>query len=375
MYSNLDEVTLCETVQHLSPTHNARLLETSISNHWHTNIIKPIIKTSYEGDTLGETLSYMVTIIDALSASDYFDDCMIYSFPTMEPSEILSIARFLQDNSFITGKQEAFWMIVAFDRKDQCDLSQSLFESLYPNNDTVYFSITDFRNLDRLLSNQHLKALVSQKLEHLVERVVKIEKLLKQRNHGALLSACGNSVAILEENNLVAQIVANTGCHFTALVLATFFPLSRNTHQLELVVRQLEGSKSYSHLATFVTYYGFLFPEELRSYTEGKMRKVGIKLKKNYPNIKHCQMYLYSYLVNRQTDVNWQHLETVSASFGWTVLKELSIAYCIVYKDIRFIISFLQKYSNNLNNTEKELLLIVKHNSLEEDYEYLDSTE
>ena len=298
----------------LSSSCRAQLIKKCCDEGTHLDFIKQAILNSYESQTLHEVMLFLLQQGRNLSAGDYVDDCLIHTCPSLSGGKILALIRFLADHSIVNSYQQKFWMIVAYDKKDDCeDLAVDILRELYGEQDiSVYFSVQDLNNLMQLVSSEQIQRELRGRADNMVSIIEEFELSVLQRKSTPRLLLGGvngtMSFQLLKENNLLYRVAQTFGVHSAIANLKTVTKVGKNCNDLVEFMKQIEVNEDHAMLKSLLKYYGFLLPPRMKIYGEKKLQKERKLKKTSYDKVTEIQLYLYSYLAHMPLD---EHIMTM----------------------------------------------------------------
>ena len=288
----------------LSASCRAQLVKKCCDEGAHLNFVKQAVLNSYDTGTLHEMMLFLLQQAKNLSASDYVDDCLLHTCPTLPGEKILALVRLLTDHSLLNSYQQKFWMIVAYDKKENCeDLAMDILRELYGDRDgSMYFSIHDLNNLVQLVSSDKIRQELLQRANVMESALEEFESSVLQKEDTCTLLNSNLSLQLLKENHLMYKIAQIFGIHTTVAALQTVTEVSKNCNDLGELLKQIEVNEDYGMMKSVLTYYGFLLPPHMRDYCERKLIKKRKLKKASYERLTEIQLYLYSYLLHMPFD-------------------------------------------------------------------------
>ena len=354
----------------LIPTTRAELLRKCCDEGTNHSFIKQTVLNSYEAGTLKEVMLFVLQKGKDLSATDYVDDCLIHSCSSLSGGEILSLIRELADHSIVNSYQQKFWMIVAYDRKENGeDLAIEMLQEVYGGDEnSVYFSTHDLNNLIQLVSSERLQEELQHRADNLASKIEHFEiEVLEKKNIAKLfdVSATGDlCFQLLKVNDLLYKIACKFGVHAMMTILQNVTFVGKNCNDLVELMKQIETNNDDQMLQLFLTYYGFLLPLVLKSYGERSLANTQKFKKSSYDKVTEMQLYLYSFLSHMPMDKNV--LAVLQKRLNKYEITHILMAQYILNinadtEETYFIMELLnsRKYQKYLSKKDKELLQLL----------------
>ena len=364
-------------VINLPSTIRADLLKQCCDDGAHSNaeFISPLVFTSYEDGTLGKVFSMLLKSVGHLSASNYVDDCLLQTLPSLSTSDLLSFVRYLADHHILGLYQQKFWMVVGYDKKeDGHDLLLDILKDLYPDDETsVYFSSEDLHNLLVFVESDDIKEVLERKCDILSKAKNDFEDfVLKTKSTPRLLLSRENiSFVILKEDFLLYRICKVFGVHSTICLLKNMSDLGKNTDQITELLKQIEEKEDYEMLNSLMKYYSLFLSSEIRHHGKKLLsRNTKAGMVRAYENFTATQMYYYSYVTHKPLDNNFLDHVLKENLVDEEIAHLLMIQY-LHYPDnastaLPMLIS--EEYYKHLSRKDKKLLLhLTKYAQLSEE--------
>ena len=354
----------------LIPTTRAELLRKCCDEGTNHAFIKQTVLNSYEAGSLKEVMLFVLQKGKDLSAADYVDDCLLHSCSSLSGGEILSLIRELADHSIVNSYQQKFWMIVAYDRKENGEeLAIEMLEEVYgEGRNSVYFSTHDLNNLMQLVSSERLREELQHRADSLASKIEHFEiEVLAKKSTAKLLDGSANGdlcFQLLKVNDLLYKIASTFGIHAMMATLQTVTVVGKNCNDLVELMKQIETNDDDEMLQSFLTYYGFLLPLRLKSYGESNLVKAQKFKKSSYEKVTETQLYLYSFLTHMS--INENVLAVLQKRLTKYEIAQILMAQYILdtkadTEETDFVMEILnsRKYQKYLSKEDKELLELL----------------
>ena len=271
--------------------------------------ISELVATSYQDQTLVEVFRLLLKSVGHLTAASYVDECLLYTLPSFNSSDLLTFVRYLADHHILGMYEQKFWMIVAYDKKDDGkDLLIDILQDLYPNEESsAYFSLDDLHNLLTMVKSVDIKQILQRKYDILENQKDTFEyKIMNlEIKSTAKLFQFGKNLSfvLLKEDYLLYRISKLYGIHSTTYLMQNLTDFGKNTDHLTELLRQIEEKKDYKMLGILMRYYGVFLPVSIREHGK-KLLSQNSKAKnvRVYENFTETQMYYYSYVTHMPHD-------------------------------------------------------------------------